>query len=101
MARISRAGVEHVAALARLSLSDAESDRMASELDRILEYANALAEIDTTGVEPTSHAVLRSTPLRADDAATPLDPRIAVANAPSHEGSAFVVPKVIDDDPEG
>ena len=41
------------------------------------------------------------TPLRADVAAAPIDPELAVANAPQRAGTAFVVPKVIESDDEG
>ena len=101
MPRITRDEVEKVAALARLSLSDEAAERMASELDQILEYAQTLSQVDTTDVEPTAHPIPLPTPLREDRAAAPLDPELAVANAPEHEGSAFVVPKVIEGDEEG
>ena len=101
MARITRDEVEKVAALARLSLDDEAAERMASELDQILEYAQTLSQVDTTDVEPTAHAIPLPTPLREDRAAPPLDPELAVANAPEREGSAFVVPKVIEGDEEG
>jgi Asp-tRNA(Asn)/Glu-tRNA(Gln) amidotransferase C subunit len=42
-----------------------------------------------------------ATPLREDVPAAPLDPELAVSNAPEHEGSAFVVPKVIGDEEGG
>jgi Asp-tRNA(Asn)/Glu-tRNA(Gln) amidotransferase C subunit len=34
--------------------------------------------------------------MREDVPEAPLDPELAVANAPEHRGSAFVVPKVIE-----
>lgn len=101
MARITRDEVEKVAALARLSLVDGAAERMALELDQILEYAQTLSQVDTTDVEPTAHAIPLPTPLREDRALPPLDPELAVANAPEREGSAFVVPKVIEGDEEG
>ena len=63
--------------------------------------SQTLSQVDTTDVEPTAHAVPLPTPLREDRAAAPLDPELAVANAPQREGSAFVVPKVIEGDEEG
>ena len=101
MARITRDEVEKVAALARLSLVDGAAERMALDLDQILEYAQTLSQVDTTDVEPTAHAIPLPTPLREDRASPPLDPELAVANAPEREGSAFVVPKVIEGDEEG
>ena len=74
---------------------------MAADLARILEYAETLAEVDTAGIEPTAHAIPLATPLREDRAVPPMDPAVAVENAPEHEGSAFRVPKVIAGEEEG
>ncbi|MDH3521179.1 MAG: Asp-tRNA(Asn)/Glu-tRNA(Gln) amidotransferase subunit GatC [Myxococcales bacterium] len=101
MAHITRDGVERVVALARLSLSEPELGRMADELEAILSYVETLSRLDTEGVPPTSHVLPLATPLREDRALPPLDPDLAVANAPEHEGSAFVVPKVIEGEEEG
>jgi aspartyl-tRNA(Asn)/glutamyl-tRNA(Gln) amidotransferase subunit C len=98
MARIERAEVERIAALARLDLSEAEAVRMTADLSTILGYVAALDALDTTGIEPTTHAVPLATPLRADRAEAPLDPDRALANAPERDGFAFVVPKVLDED---
>ena len=97
----SRAEVERIAALARLSVTDLEADRLASELEAILAYAEQLAGLDTSGVLPTSHPIELPTPLRDDLPEAPLDPELALANAPEREGSAFVVPKVIEGEEEG
>lgn len=101
MSRISRTEVERIAALARLSLSDAEGERLAAELDTILDYVDTLSELDTRGVEPTAHVVALATPLREDRPVEPMDPEAALVNAPEREGSAFVVPKVIEGEDEG
>ena len=101
MARITPDEVRKVAALARLSLTDAAAERMTAELDQILAYAETLSAVDTTDVEPTFHAIPLPTPLREDRALPPLDPELAVANAPEREGFAFVVPKVIEGDDGG
>ncbi len=93
--------MERVAALARLSVSDAEAERLAVELGRLLEYVDTLDGLDTTGIEPTAHVIPVATPIRQDRAEPPIDPELAVANAPQHEGSAFLVPKVIEGEEEG
>jgi aspartyl-tRNA(Asn)/glutamyl-tRNA(Gln) amidotransferase subunit C len=98
MSRIRREEVERIATLARLSLDADEAERMTSQLDAILDYVALLGQLDTTGVEPTAHAVPLRTPLRPDRAVPGLAPELALANAPEREGSAFLVPKVIDGD---
>jgi aspartyl-tRNA(Asn)/glutamyl-tRNA(Gln) amidotransferase subunit C len=99
--RITRDEIERVAALARLRISDQEADAMAAELDTLLEYVETLRQIDTSGVDPTSHVIPLSTPMREDRAVAGIDPELAVANAPERCGSAFVVPKVIEGEDEG
>jgi aspartyl-tRNA(Asn)/glutamyl-tRNA(Gln) amidotransferase subunit C len=101
MSHITRDEVQHVVALARLTLSEGELDRMSSELDAILGYVETLSAVDTEGVAPTAHVIPLATPLRDDHPVAPIDPARAVANAPQSAGSAFVVPRVIDGEEEG
>lgn len=88
-------------ALARLSLSEAELERMAHELDAILGYVETLEAVDTEGVPPTAHVIPLATPLREDTPTEPIDPELAVCNAPERSDSAFVVPKVLEGEEEG
>jgi len=97
----TRADVERIAELARLSVTDVEAERLASELEAVLAYAEQLAGLDTSDVPPTSHPIELATPLREDAPELPLDPELALANAPEREGWAFVVPKVIGGEEEG
>jgi aspartyl-tRNA(Asn)/glutamyl-tRNA(Gln) amidotransferase subunit C len=100
MSRISRSEVESIAQLARLSLSRAEAEAMTRDLDRILDYAAALGELDTAGIEPTAHTIPLLTPTREDRSVPGMDPELALSNAPEREGTAFLVPKVIDPEDE-
>jgi len=94
---ISRQDVEHVARLARLTLTDAELERMRAELDAILAYIDKLSALDVEGVEPTSHAVPLVNVMR-DDVARPSFPRDEMlANAPDRVGDSFRVPRIIED----
>lgn len=97
----TRTDALRIATLARLSISDAEADRLASELEAILSYAEQLAGLDTSEVEPTSHPIELPTPLRDDRPEPALAPELALANAPEREGFAFVVPKVIEGEEAG
>jgi aspartyl-tRNA(Asn)/glutamyl-tRNA(Gln) amidotransferase subunit C len=96
MSRITREDVERTAALAQLELSEEEIGAMTRDLDRILEYADRLQQIDTSGIEPTAHAIPLATPTRPDRSSPGIDPELALSNAPARQGSAFVVPKVIE-----
>ena len=95
MARITRADVEHVAGLARLSLSDDEAAGMASDLDTILEYVAQLEQLDTANIEPTSHIGGGSHSLRDDRVRRSIARDEALANAPQSAAGHFKVPRVI------
>jgi aspartyl-tRNA(Asn)/glutamyl-tRNA(Gln) amidotransferase subunit C len=95
--KISAQDVEHVARLARLDLSTAEKERMGRELDGILTYIDKLRALDTTGVEPTSHAVPVTNVMRADVPCPSLPQSEALANAPDRQGDLFRVPKIIEE----
>lgn len=89
--------VEHVARLARFDLSGAEKERMRRELDGILSYIDKLRALDTTGVEPTSHAVPLTNVMRDDVEKPSLARDAMLANAPDRHGELFRVPKIIEE----
>jgi aspartyl-tRNA(Asn)/glutamyl-tRNA(Gln) amidotransferase subunit C len=101
MSRISRAEVERIAHLARLRLTEAEAEAMTRSLESVLEYVAQLDSVDTQGVPATSFVIPLATPLREDVPGELLPPELAVANAPAPRGTAFTVPRVLDDEAEG
>jgi aspartyl-tRNA(Asn)/glutamyl-tRNA(Gln) amidotransferase subunit C len=89
---ITRDEVLHVARLARLALTEEEVDRLGGQLDAILEAVGKVAELDLSGVEPTSHP-LDLANVWADDEPRPSLSRDEVfANAPDREADFFKVP---------
>lgn len=52
--KLKKEEIEHIAKLSRLRLSDEEIDKYRQELSSILNYVNALAQVDAKGVEPTA-----------------------------------------------
>lgn len=94
---ISREDVEHVARLARLALSEAESERMREQLSGILAYIDTLRAIDTVAVEPTSHAVPLVNVMRDDETRPCLPQDVALAGAPDRTDGFFRVPRIIED----
>ncbi|MBB6731848.1 Asp-tRNA(Asn)/Glu-tRNA(Gln) amidotransferase subunit GatC [Cohnella zeiphila] len=88
--------VEHVANLARLELAEAEKERLAVELNAILKYAEKLNELDTEGVEPTSHVLPLYNVMREDEVRESLPLDKVMANAPEEEDGHIKVPAVLD-----
>ena len=92
---VTREDVEAIALLARLHLEPAEVDRMQHDLAAILDHFTALAEVDTTGVEPMTHAGSADRALRADEPAPSLPVGDVTRGAPAVRDDMFVVPAVI------
>ena len=92
---LSQQEVEHIAFLARLQLNPDQINTITDQLNDILRYMEKLSELDTSGIEPTTHALHLANAFR-EDTVTPSLPREEVlALGPEQGGSAFVVPKVI------
>jgi len=89
--------VEHVARLARLALTSEEKERMRSQLDAILAYIDKLHELDTSGVEPTSHAIPMANVMREDEVRPCFPGEEMLANAPERDGDFFRVPRIIEE----
>jgi len=88
--------VARVAFLARLELSGDEKARLTTELNGILGQFARLQELDTQGVEPTSHSMPLQNVLR-DDVARPSLPREeATRNAPEKRDGNFIVPQIME-----
>jgi aspartyl-tRNA(Asn)/glutamyl-tRNA(Gln) amidotransferase subunit C len=93
--KIDRAVVVHVAKLASLSLSGEETDRFASELDRIVAHVQELDQLDTRDVPPTAHVQIDRMPLRGDETRPCLPHAEALSQAPRVEDDGFAVPTFV------
>ncbi len=88
--------VKRIAHLARIAIDDIEAAAVLKQLSGIFALIEQMQAVDTTGIEPMSHAqdvVLR---LR-DDAVTEFDQReLFQSIAPKKEAGLYLVPKVIE-----
>ena len=94
---ITRADVEHVAALARLGLTEEEIERMVSQLNHILEAIAALQDVDTSAVGPTAQVIPLENVMRDDEPRDGISREAALANAPLREGAHLRVPVVLEE----
>ena len=93
---LDKAAVAHIAALARIRLTDAELEPLAAELSHILTWVEQLAEIDTADVAPMTSVAAMTLPMR-DDKVTDGDRRDDILrNAPQQARGFFAVPKVVE-----
>ncbi len=81
--RLTDEEVRHVAALARVAMTDDEVELMRSQLSNILDHVNVLNQVDTEGVEPTGHSVDVTSVMRDDEVGESAQLEDVLANAPS------------------
>jgi aspartyl-tRNA(Asn)/glutamyl-tRNA(Gln) amidotransferase subunit C len=98
-ARLTREDVAHVAALARLHLSDDELERFTGQLAEVLDHAADVASLDLTGVGPTAHAMAVTNVLRPDEPHACLDRDEVLGQAPAVEDHRFRVPRILGEAP--
>jgi aspartyl-tRNA(Asn)/glutamyl-tRNA(Gln) amidotransferase subunit C len=88
--------IEHIAALARLKLSDSEKDLFSRQISNIISYIEKLNELDTSSVEPTAHVFPIHNVFREDVATPSLSRDKALQNSPEKDDSFYIVPKIIE-----
>jgi len=89
--------VDKTAALARIKLDEESSRRLRSDMEKIVGYVDKLAELDVSGIEPTSHAVPLFNVIRDDEATPSFQRDDILANAPATIDEELVkVPAVIE-----
>lgn len=89
--------VDHVAALARLGITDEERVRFAEQLSGILAHFEALQALDTADIAPTAQTVDLRNVMRADVARPPVAREEVLANAPLPEDGFFRVQAVLEE----
>ena len=90
------AKIEHIALLARIALDPAEAQGVLDGLNRVLGLIEEMQAVDTSGIEPMSHALELEQPLR-EDRVTEGDQRALYQSvAPAIENGLYLVPKVIE-----
>jgi aspartyl-tRNA(Asn)/glutamyl-tRNA(Gln) amidotransferase subunit C len=93
---LSREEIEHIAMLARLSLTEEEKELFGAQLSSILDYMEKLNELDTEHIEPTSHVLSISNIMREDATRDSIPREDALSNAPDRTDKFYRVPKIID-----
>jgi aspartyl-tRNA(Asn)/glutamyl-tRNA(Gln) amidotransferase subunit C len=96
MAKTSDLDVAYVARLARLNLTDEETELFQKQLGDVLKYAEKLREVDVSGVEAAAHALPIFNVFREDAPRDWFTAKQALSNAPRKANDLFIVPKVVE-----
>lgn len=91
---ISKEQVAYIASLARLTLTDTETEEYTIQLNDILNFAGKLNQLDTDGIKPTSHAFSMTNVLREDVIQPSLPREEVLSNTSEHEEGMFRVPAI-------
>lgn len=93
---LSLQDIRHIARLARIHVDDAEAETARGQLNSIFGLIEQMQAVDTSGVEPMSHALDVAQRLR-EDKVSESDLRDKFqAIAPAVENGLYLVPKVIE-----
>ena len=91
---VSEKTVEQLAKLSRINLKDGEKEELVTDLKKILDFVGQLQEVDLEGTEPLTF-LTENTIQREDNSKADIEREDALRNAPQHNESYFMVPKVI------
>ncbi len=92
---VTKEEVLKIAKLSRLEIQGPELEKFTGQMNQILEFIANLNQLDTSGIEPTSHAHAIATAFREDIAVESKVHELALESAPEAEDHFFKVPKVI------
>lgn len=88
--------VRRIAHLARIEINDAEAAQTLDRLNAILALIEQMQAVDTTDVEPMTHALGQALRLREDAVSEPDRRTLFQSIAPQVEAGLYLVPKVIE-----
>lgn len=93
---LSHDQIRRIARLARIAIRPEESEAVLARLNRVLALVEELRAVDTTGVEPMSHAVEVVQRLRRDEVTEQDAHAVYQSVAPAVQDDLYLVPKVIE-----
>ncbi len=94
--KLSRVEVEHIAELAKLSLTNEEREKFGEQLSAILEYAEILQRLDTEAIPPTATVLPLRNVMAADQVRPSFSREDVLANAPEPENGCFKVRAILE-----
>lgn len=94
--KIDEPTLDRIAELARLDMRDPDLRRtMLHDMQRVIDFVEVLAKVDTQGVEPLIFLTDEEDQLRPDVPAMEISKEEALANAPVKDSDYFKVPRVV------
>ncbi|MER1997251.1 MAG: Asp-tRNA(Asn)/Glu-tRNA(Gln) amidotransferase subunit GatC [Arthrobacter sp.] len=98
MSEINREAVAHLARLAHIEMTDDELDKMAGELDVIVDSIKSVSEVAGDDIPATSHPIPLANVFREDVVGQTLTNEQALSGAPDNAEGRFKVPAILDEE---
>lgn len=92
---ITKEQVEHIAWLARIKLTEEEKEKLLPMCNEILAYFRKIDEVDTSGIEYTSHGVQIKNVMRDDIVVPSLPLEESLKNAPKKDKTYIKAPRMV------
>jgi aspartyl-tRNA(Asn)/glutamyl-tRNA(Gln) amidotransferase subunit C len=92
---LSKKEVEHVAWLAHIELTEQEKTVFTEQFNEILDYFKKIDEIETRGIEQTSHVLELNNVFRKDEIKPPLSTEQALKNAAKKQKKFYKAPTIV------
>lgn len=96
MPEITKEQVARIADLAHLAVTEEEIEQYTEQLQSIVTFADQLSELNTDGVEPTTHVLHQTNVFREDVQKQTITQEEALKNAPEKEDGYFKVPPILE-----
>jgi len=93
---LTLADVERIAHLARIRISQEESERTLAQLNDIFSMIAQIQAVDTGDLEPMAHPLGGAQRLRDDLVTGRVNRDVQLRNAPSTHEGLFLVPRVVE-----
>lgn len=88
--------VRNIAELAQLKVVEADIRILAKSMENILELADQMQSIDTTGIEPVSNPLDATQSLRPDVVTETNQRELFQSIAPATDDGLYLVPRVVE-----
>lgn len=88
--------IDHVARLARVSLTKEEATRFSGQFSRLFEFIGELQSLDVSDVHATAQVIPLRNAFRDDTVKPGLTQEAALENAPDREGPYFKTPRILE-----
>ena len=93
---VSQEEILHIANLSMLNLSEEEVQKYTKDMQKIVDFANQVKEVNTEGVAESAFALDSYNVFRKDEVKESLDRELLLSNAPSTNGEAYSLPSMRD-----